>query len=49
VGAVRRDIDAAQRQFTAFLVAFRTLLERHLSEVDALEAHRGDGRPPGTP
>lgn len=48
-GAVRRDIEAAQRQFTAYLAAFRTLLERYLSEVDALEAHRGDGTPPRTP
>jgi DivIVA domain-containing protein len=48
-GAVRRDIEAAQRQFTAYLAAFRTLLERYLSEVDALEAHRGDGSPPRTP
>ncbi len=48
-GAVRRDIEGAQRQFTAYLGAFRTLLERYLSEVDALEAHRGDGTPPRTP
>jgi DivIVA domain-containing protein len=48
-GAVRRDMEAAQRQFTAYLAAFRTLLERYLSEVDALEAHRGDGSPPRTP
>ncbi len=48
-GSVRRDMEAAQRQFTAYLGAFRTLLERYLSEVDALEAHRGDGTPPRTP
>lgn len=47
--AVRRDIETAQRQFTAYLGAFRTLLERYLSEVDALDAHRGDGTPPRTP
>jgi DivIVA domain-containing protein len=47
--AVRRDIEAAQRQFTGYVAAFRTLLERYLSEVDALEAHRGDGSPPRTP
>ena len=47
--AVRRDIETAQRQFTGYLGAFRTLLERYLSEVDALEAHRGDGTPPRTP
>lgn len=44
--AIRRDIDGAQRQFTAYLGGFRTLLERYLSEVDALEAHRQDGSPP---
>jgi DivIVA domain-containing protein len=48
-GAVRRDMEAGQRQFTAYLAAFRTLLERYQSEVDALEAHRGDGSPPRTP
>lgn len=48
-GAVRRDMEAAQRQFTAYLAAFRTLLERYLSEVDALEAHRGEATPPKTP
>jgi len=47
--AVRRDMEAAQRQFTAYLAAFRTLLERYLSEVDALEAHRGEATPPRTP
>jgi cell division septum initiation protein DivIVA len=44
--AVRRDMEATQRQFAAYLGAFRTLLERYLSEVDALEAHRQDGSPP---
>lgn len=47
--AVRRDMEGAQRQFTAYLAGFRTLLERYLSEVDALEAHRQDGTPPRTP
>jgi DivIVA domain-containing protein len=47
--AVRRDMEGAQRQFTAYLAGFRTLLERYLSEVDALEAHRQDGSPPRTP
>jgi DivIVA domain-containing protein len=47
--AVRRDMESAHRQFTAYLGAFRTLLERYLSEVDALEAHRGDGSPPRSP
>ncbi len=47
--AVRRDMEGAQRQFTAYLAGFRTLLERYLSEVDALEAHRQDGAPPRAP
>lgn len=47
--AVRRDMESAQRQFQAYLGAFRTLLERYLSEVDALEAHRQDGSPPRMP
>lgn len=46
---VRRDIEAAQRHFTAYLASFRTLLERYLSEVDALEAHSRDGSPPRLP
>src|SRR5262249_7980454 len=45
--SVRRDIESAQRQFGAYLAAFRMLLERNLSEVDALEAHQRDGSPPG--
>jgi DivIVA domain-containing protein len=45
---VRRDVETAQRQFQAYLGAFRTLLERYLSEVDALDAHRQDGTPPRT-
>jgi DivIVA domain-containing protein len=44
--AVRRDLEAAERQLAAYLGAFRTLLERYLSEVDALEARRGVGTPP---
>jgi cell division initiation protein len=44
---VRKDIEAAQRQFSSYLSGFRTLLERYLSEVDALEAHERDGSTPG--
>ena len=44
---IRREIDTAQRQFTSYLASFRTLLERYLSEVDALEAHGRDGTAPG--
>lgn len=47
--AIRRDIEAAQRHFTAYLASFRTLLERYLSEADALEAHTRDGSPPRSP
>jgi DivIVA domain-containing protein len=46
---VRRDIEGAQRQFTSYLASFRTLLERYLSEVDALEAHGRDGTEPKPP
>jgi DivIVA domain-containing protein len=45
--SVRRDIEVAQRQFSAYLSSFRSLLERYLSEVDALEAHERDGSAPG--
>jgi len=43
---VRRDIETSQRQLGAYLTAWRGLLERHLSEVDALETHERDGSPP---
>jgi DivIVA domain-containing protein len=45
--AVRREIETAQRQFSSYLASFRTLLERYLSEVDALEANDRDGSGPG--
>lgn len=44
--AVRRDTEAAQRHFTAYIAAFRALLERYLSEVDALDMHTRDGSVP---
>lgn len=44
--AVRKEIEVAQRQFSSYLAGFRTLLERYLSEVDALESHERDGSPP---
>lgn len=44
--AVRRDIEEAQRQFSAYLAAYRRLLERQLAEVDALAEHERDGSPP---
>ena len=43
----RRDIEEAQRQFSAYLTAFRQLLWRQLAEVDALAEHERDGTPPG--
>ncbi|MEX0692471.1 MAG: DivIVA domain-containing protein [Gemmatimonadales bacterium] len=45
-GLIRRDVEAAQRQFTGYLAATRHLLERHLAEVDALDAQSRDGSPP---
>ncbi len=36
----------AQRQFTAYISAFRRLLDRHLAEIDALAQHEQDGSPP---
>ena len=44
--ALRQDIEDAQHQFTSYVAAFRRLLDRHLAEVDALEAHERDGSPP---
>lgn len=44
--ALRQDIEEAQHQFTSYLAAFRRLLDRHLAEVDVLEAHERDGSPP---
>ena len=34
---VRERADGAARQFTAYVASFRTLLERHLGEVDGLQ------------
>jgi DivIVA domain-containing protein len=35
--SVRERADSAARQFTAYVASFRTLLERHLGEVDGLQ------------
>jgi len=43
---VRRDTDEAHRHFSAYLAAYRHLLERALAEVDALGAHERDGSAP---
>lgn len=45
---VRRDIEEAQRQFSAYLAAYRRLLDRQLAEVDALAEHERDGSAPET-
>lgn len=44
--SVRRDTDEARRYFSAYLAAYRQLLERSLAEADALEAHERDGSAP---
>jgi len=43
---VRRDTEEAHRHFSAYLAAYRSLLERQLAEVDALETHDRDGSAP---
>jgi hypothetical protein len=43
---VRRDTEEARRYFSAYLAAYRQLLERALAEADALEAHHSDGSAP---
>jgi DivIVA domain-containing protein len=47
--SVRKRADGAARQFTAYVASFRTLLERHLGEVDGLQSRpRSDAsRPEG--
>ncbi len=44
--ALRRNIEEAQHEFSSYIAAFRRLLDRHLAEIDALEAHERDGSPP---
>jgi F0F1-type ATP synthase membrane subunit b/b' len=54
---VRERSDGAVRQFTAYVASFRTLLERHLGEVDGLQRRtdpevtdpRGTAATGGTP
>jgi DivIVA domain-containing protein len=45
---VRERADGAARQFTTYVASFRTLLERHLGEVDGLQrrARPGGAEPP---
>ncbi|MFQ5702783.1 MAG: DivIVA domain-containing protein [Gemmatimonadales bacterium] len=43
---VIRGTEEVQRQFRAYLAAFRRLLDRHLSELDVLAQHEQDGSPP---
>jgi DivIVA domain-containing protein len=47
--SIRRDIEEAQRQFSAYLTSFRVLLERQLAQVDALADFERDGSPPESP
>jgi DivIVA domain-containing protein len=46
--AVQERSDGAARQFTAYITSFRTLLERHLGEVDGLQ-RRPRADTPGQP
>ena len=43
--AVRERADGAARQFTTYVASFRTLLERHLGEVDGLQRRTGPDVP----
>jgi DivIVA domain-containing protein len=43
---VRADAEEAHRHFSAYLAAYRNLLERALAEVDALATHERDGSAP---
>ena len=43
---VRSETEAAHRHFSAYLAAYRNLLERSLAEIDALETHHRDGSAP---
>jgi len=47
--SIRHDIEEAQRQFVAYIAAFRRLLDRQQAEVDALAEHERDGSPPELP
>jgi cell division initiation protein len=49
--AVRERTDGAARQFSAYVSSFRTLLERHLGEVDGLQRRPRADMPdlPGAP
>jgi cell division initiation protein len=42
---VRERADGAARQFSAYVASFRTLLERHLGEVDGLQRRPHPGMP----
>lgn len=44
---VRGGMDDAARQYSVYLSSFRTLLERQLAEVAALEKHRDRSAPAG--
>jgi DivIVA domain-containing protein len=46
---VRRDTEEAHRHFSAYLVAYRGLLDRSLAELDALATHERDRAAPRRP
>jgi DivIVA domain-containing protein len=46
---VRRGAEEARRHFSAYLAAYRALLDRSLAEVDALDAHARNGSLPPRP
>jgi DivIVA domain-containing protein len=43
---VRERADCVARQFAAYVASFRTLLERHLGELDGLQRRTGPVTPP---
>ncbi len=44
--AIQRDLETVQRQFGTYVASFRRLLDRQMSEVDAISEFELDGRPP---
>ncbi len=46
---VRRDTEEAHRHFSAYLVAYRALLDRSLADVEALAAHARAAASPARP
>ncbi len=46
---LRRDIESAHHEFSGYLTAFRSLLERYMAQVEALSRHANDGAVPRMP